>query len=214
MSVRKQDEPELYAKIEQQNLIRQYELLANCIEIGLRKGIEAFDKYTLWALNAAAVANISQFGGRYREEPIYVGNHKPPHFKDVPNHMDRFFSIVHENWTINPHPTLIAAYALWRLNWIHPFVEGNGRTARAACYYLLCMRQNKLLLGKRTVPERIKEDRKPYVEGLRAADAAWDEGDYNVTVLATYLQKLLREQIADVDNDVTPTQTPTPAQGS
>ncbi|MGA2687978.1 MAG: Fic family protein [Candidatus Korobacteraceae bacterium] len=214
MSVRKQDEPELYAKIEQQNLIRQYELLANCIEIGLRKGIEAFDKYTLWALNAAAVANISQFGGRYREEPIYVGNHKPPHFKDVPNHMDRFFSIVHENWTINPHPTLIAAYALWRLNWIHPFVEGNGRTARAACYYLLCMRQNKLLLGKKTVPERIKEDRKPYVEGLRAADAAWDEGDYNVTVLATYLQKLLREQIADVDNDVTPTQTPTPAQGS
>ena len=213
MSVRKQDEPELYAKIEQQNLIRQYELLANCIEIGLRKGIEAFDKYTLWALNAAAVANISQFGGRYREEPIYVGNHKPPHFKDVPNHMDRFFSIVHENWTINPHPTLIAAYALWRLNWIHPFVEGNGRTARAACYYLLCMRQNKLLLGKKTVPERIKEDRKPYVEGLRAADAAWDEGDYNVTVLATYLQKLLREQIADVDNDVTPTQTPTPAQG-
>ena len=214
MSVRKQDEPELYAKIEQQNLIRQYELLANCIEIGLRKGIEAFDKYTLWALNAAAVANISQFGGRYREEPIYVGNHKPPHFKDVPNHMDRFFSIVHENWTINPHPTLIAAYALWRLNWIHPFVEGNGRTARTACYYLLCMRQNKLLLGKKTVPERIKEDRKPYVEGLRAADAAWDEGDYNVTVLATYLQKLLREQIADVDNDVTPTQTPTPAQGS
>ena len=161
MSVRKQDEPELYAKIEQQNLIRQYELLANCIEIGLRKGIEAFDKYTLWALNAAAVANISQFGERYREEPIYVGNHKPPHFKDVPNHMDRFFSIVHENWTINPHPTLIAAYALWRLNWIHPFVEGNGRTARAACYYLLCMRQNKLLLGKKTVPERIKETGSP-----------------------------------------------------
>src|ERR1035441_3363387 len=72
--------------------------------------------------------------------------------------IDRFFSIVHENWTINQHPTLIAAYALWRLNWIHPFVEGNGRTARAACYYLLCMRQNKLLLGKKTVPERIKED--------------------------------------------------------
>ncbi len=204
MSVRKQDDPALYAKIEQQNLIRQYELLANCIEIGLRKGIEAFDKYTLWALNAAAVANISQFGGRYREEPIYVGNHKPPHFKDVPNHMDRFFSIVHENWTINPHPTLIAAYALWRLNWIHPFVEGNGRTARAACYYLMCMRQKKLLLGKKTVPERIKEDRVPYVDGLRAADAAWDNGDYNVTVLATYLQRLLREQIADVENETTP----------
>ncbi|HSY92595.1 MAG TPA: hypothetical protein VK812_14560 [Candidatus Binatus sp.] len=69
--------------------MRQYDLLSNCVEIGLEKGIEAFDKYTLWALNYAAVANIAQFGG-HREEPIYVGKHNPPHFKDVPNLMDRF----------------------------------------------------------------------------------------------------------------------------
>ena len=70
MSVREKDDPALYAKIEEQNLLRQYDLLANCIEIGLKKGVEFFDKYTLWALNYAAVSNISQFGGRYREEPI------------------------------------------------------------------------------------------------------------------------------------------------
>jgi fido (protein-threonine AMPylation protein) len=131
MSVREKDNPALYTKIQEQNLLRQYDLLSNCIEIGLQKGIEAFDKYTLWTLNYVAVANIAQFGGRYREEPIYVGNHKPPHFKEVPDLMDRFFSLIHENWS-NPkmdHPTLLPAYALWRLNWIHPFVEGNGRTA-------------------------------------------------------------------------------------
>ncbi|MGA7851585.1 MAG: hypothetical protein WCA13_21000, partial [Terriglobales bacterium] len=55
-----------------------HDLLTNCIEIGLEKGIEAFDKYTLWALNYAAVANIAQFGGRFREEPIYVSDHVPP----------------------------------------------------------------------------------------------------------------------------------------
>ena len=114
------------------------------------KGIEFFDKYTLWALNYAAVANISQFGGRYREEPIYVGNYFPPHFKEVPNQMDRFFSVVHENWEILDHPTMIPAYALRRLNWIHPFVEGNGRTAGAACYYLLCLKQGRLLPGKKS----------------------------------------------------------------
>ena len=81
MSVREKDNPVLFAKIQEQNLLRQYDLLSNCIEIGLEKGIEAFDKYTLWALNYAAVANISQFGGRYREEPIYVGNHKPATFQ-------------------------------------------------------------------------------------------------------------------------------------
>jgi hypothetical protein len=102
MSVRKTDNPTLYAKIEEQNLLRQYDLLLNCIEIGLEKGIEAFDKYTLWSLNAAAVANIAQFGGRYRKGPIYVGSHRPPHFRNVPDEMDRFFMKIGIWWLTQP----------------------------------------------------------------------------------------------------------------
>ena len=199
MSVRESDNPGLYAKIQEKNLLRQYDLLLNCIEIGFAKGIEAFDKYTLWSLNAAAVANIAQFGGRYREEPIYVGRHLPPHFKDVSHEMDRFFSLIHENWDVQGHPTTLAAYALWRLNWIHPFVEGNGRTARAACYYLLCMRQGRLLPGKKIVPERIRENRTPYYAALQDADRHWNEGHFNVSSLATYLEGLLADQLADED---------------
>lgn len=164
---------------------------------------------SLWALNYAAVANIAQMGGRYREDPISVGNHRTPHFKDVPNHMDRFFSLVHENWTIQDHPTLLAAYALWRLNWIHPFVEGNGRTARAACYYLICMKQGRLLPGKKTVPERIRENRAPYIDALRAADAAWHDGRYDVTQLAVYLEGLLQDQLSEPAD--TPVVVPEPA---
>jgi fido (protein-threonine AMPylation protein) len=197
MSVREKDNPVLFAKIQEQNLLRQYDLLSNCIEIGLEKGIEAFDKYTLWALNYAAVSNISQFGGRYREEPIYVGDHKPPHFKDVPNEMDRFFSVIHENWTIMDDPTTLPAYALWRLNWIHPFVEGNGRTARAACYYLICLRQGKLLGGKKIVPERIRENRQPYYDALKDSDEAWKNGDFDVNQLSDYLGVLLLGQLTE-----------------
>ena len=199
MSVREKDNPTLFAKIQEQNLLRQYDLLSNCIEIGMEKGIESFDKYTLWALNYVAVANIAQFGGRYREEPIYVGNHFPPHFKEVPDEMDRFFSVVHENWTILDHPTLIPAYALWRLNWIHPFVEGNGRTARAACYYLICMKHGELLRGRKIVPERIRENRQPYYDALRAADHAWDHGHFDVAQLADYLSSLLTAQLNDAN---------------
>ena len=90
----------------------------------------------LWDLKHVAVANISQFGGRFREEPIYVGTHKPPHFRDVPELMDQFISSFHENW-YDWTATELAAYGLWRLNWNYPFMEGNGRTARAASYYLL-----------------------------------------------------------------------------
>ena len=197
MSVRESDNPDLYARVQEQNLLRQYDLLLNCIEIGLAKGIEAFDKYTLWSLNAAAVANIAQFGGRYREEPIYVGNHLPPHFKDVSNEMDRFFSLIHENWDVLDHPTLLPAYALWRLDWIHPFVEGNGRTARAACYYLLCMRQGMLLPGSKIVPERIRENRAPCYAALKDADHHWNNGHFNVSKLAEHLGGILAGQLSE-----------------
>ena len=203
MSVREKDNPALYTKIQEQNLLRQYDLLSNCIEIGLEKGIESFDKYALWALNYAAVANIAQFGGRFREDPIYVGNHRPPHFKEVPHLMDQFFSMVHENWTVVDHPTYLAAYALWRLNWIHPFVKGNGRTARAACYYLICLKQGSLLPGKKIVPERIRDNRNEYVASLRAADDAWDNGQLDVTRLAAYLAELLKSQL-DESSEASP----------
>jgi len=112
VSVREADNPALFARVQERNLLRQYDLLTNCIEIGLSKGIEAFDKYTLWSLNAAAVANIAQFGGRFREAPIYVGNHIPPHFERVPDHVDQFLSVIHENWTVDDHPTRLPAFAL------------------------------------------------------------------------------------------------------
>src|SRR5438309_9328539 len=115
MAVREADDRVLFARVQEQNLLRQYDLLANCVEIGISKGIEAFDKYTLWSLNATAVANIAQFGGRFREQPIYVGRHTPPHFKEVPNLVDHFISVVHENWDLIDDPTTLPAYALWRL---------------------------------------------------------------------------------------------------
>jgi len=47
MAVREHDDPVLFKDVSDKNQARQYDLLLNCIEIGLKKGIEAFDKYTL-----------------------------------------------------------------------------------------------------------------------------------------------------------------------
>ena len=196
MFVLEEEDRELYNRIQEQNLNRQYELLTNCIEIGIKKGAIAFDKYMLWALNHVAVANISQFGGRFRVEPIYVGDHRPPHFNDVADWMDRFISTVQENWFVWT-PTELAAYGLWRLNWIHPFIEGNGRTARAACYYLLCVRSGSLLPGRKILPERIRGSRHGYEEALRAGDHAWDAGHLDFTRMEEYLAALVQTQLED-----------------
>jgi Fic family protein len=203
MLVRRQDDRVLYRMMQEKNLLRQYDYLMNCIEIGISHGPIAFDKYFIWSLNHIAVANISQFGGRFRIEPIYVGNHVPPHFKDVPDLMDRFVSFIHENW-FNISPTQLASYGLWRLNWIHPFTEGNGRTARAVCYYLLCARTVALLKGSKIVPERIREDRTPYVNALRAADQAWNDGHYDLSAMDAYLASLAQQQMLDANGSAAP----------
>ncbi len=198
MFILEEEHPELFERIQEQNLDRQYDLLTNCIEIGLLKGPASFDKYLLWSLNHVAVANISQFGGRFRREPVYVGNHKPPHFNDVPDWMDRFISTVQENWYAWTASEL-AAYGLWRLNWVHPFIEGNGRTARAACYFLLCVRSGSILPGSKILPERIRENREEYEAALIAADRAWDAGNLDFRRMENYLAGLLMEQLQDID---------------
>ncbi|MET0483503.1 MAG: Fic family protein [Aestuariivirgaceae bacterium] len=196
MVVLEEDDPDLFEEVQGENLLRQYNLLRTCIELGLRQGPFALDKYTIWALNHVAVANISQFGGRFREEPICVSQHVPPHFREVPSLMDRFLSTIHENWHLWS-PTELGAYALWRLNWIHPFIEGNGRTARAVCYYLLCARSGTVLPGRKIVPERIREDRKPYYQALKGCDIAWEAGRLDLSAMEDYLAGLLQAQLED-----------------
>lgn len=110
--------------------------------------------------------------------------------------MDRFISFIHENWCALT-ATQLAAYALWRMLWIHPFIEGNGRTARAICYYLLCVRIGRLLPGKVIVSERIRDNLGPYYYALRKADEAWEAGHYDLGDLATYLGGLLEDQLRD-----------------
>ena len=93
----------------------------------------------------------------------------------------------------------MAGYGLWRLNWIHPFIEGNGRTARAVCYYLLCVRSGSLLPGRKIVPERIRDSREPYIHALREVDKIWAAGNLDLSAMESYLSGLLEAQLRDAD---------------
>jgi hypothetical protein len=61
----------------------------------------------------------------------------------------------------------------------------------------MCLRQGKILGGKKIVPERIRENRDGYVAALQAADRAWDNGDYDLGPMAKYLGELLMGQLRD-----------------
>jgi hypothetical protein len=62
------------------------------------------------------------------------------------------------------------------------------------------MRHGKLLKGKKIVPERIRENRKPYYAALHAADKAWESGHFDVSELDAYLQGLLKAQLSEDNN--------------
>lgn len=91
-------------------------------------------------LNRLAVERIIANPGAYRQTPMEIGKskHQPPRWEDVPELVDEMCEYVARNW--HRSAVHLAAYLLWRVNWIHPFSDGNGRTARAISYLVLCVR--------------------------------------------------------------------------
>ena len=119
---------------------------------------------------------------------MQVGEFTPPAYYRVPALMDDFVNEVNRRWE-TANPIRLASYCLWRLNYIHPFINGNGRTARALCYYAICLKAGGLLPGAPLLPELILQNRPALVGHLRAADA----GDLGG--LDNFVTQLLAEQI-------------------
>jgi Fic family protein len=93
-----------------------------------------------------------------------------------------------------------AAFALWRINWIHPFKNGNGRTARAFCYACLSARLGVILPGTTTVIDQIMLTRADYEAAIRAADqaAAVDASARDLAQMKDYINRLLQIQINSI----------------
>src|SRR5437660_648445 len=90
----------------------------------------------------------------------------------------------------------LAAYLMWRLNWIHPFRDGNGRTSRAVSYLILTIRLGQILGGKPTIADQIVDNKDPYYKALDDADAAWKENRLDLTAMEKLLNRLLEVQLA------------------
>jgi Fic family protein len=86
---------------------------------------------------------------------------------------------------------------MWRLNWIHPFADGNGRTARTVSYVVLGVRSGFILPGTPTIPDQIVSDRRGYFNALDQADAAWKkDGRLDLTAMDELLAGMLAKQLA------------------
>lgn len=135
--------------------------------------------------------------GTFRNTPVTIGGsrHQPPHEAFVADEIQSMCEYVNSNWDTKSAAHL-AAYVLWKMNWIHPFSDGNGRTARAVSYVVLSTKLDRLLPGTPTIPEQIAVDKQPYYNGLEAADKAWAAGEQaDVTALESMLNHMLAAQL-------------------
>lgn len=184
----------VYQSLAVSNGLRQYDFLKSVVEAAAAVGRPFLSQQLLKALNFQAIVCLHTNAGEYRPCAVTVGKHNPPEHYRVQALMEDFINNVNRYWD-RTDPVLLAAFVLWRLNYIHPFINGNGRTARAACYFVLCVHVGKWLPGETILPELIKRDRREYVEALQEADAAADAGGMDVTHLHTFLTRLIAEQL-------------------
>lgn len=131
---------------------------------------------------------------------IGKSKHTPPAAHLVPGLIEEMCEEVMERFT-SDSALHLCAFVMWRLNWIHPFTDGNGRTSRALAYYVLCAKVGYLLPGHKTVPEQIAADKPPYYEALEAADAALEAGSLNLSGLEALLGGQLAEQLLSAYQD-------------
>lgn len=91
----------------------------------------------------------------YRKGQVFISGTKyiPPTAEDVPDYMVAFVAELAEKQGIL-HPVEFAAYAHRRLVDIHPFQDGNGRTARLLMNLILINRGYCIVL----IPPVLRHD--------------------------------------------------------
>ncbi len=101
---------------------------------------------TLKKLHSLTVNRLidEEYVGVYRDKQVIIkgvdGNQvafRPPHSSEVPFLLADFFAWLNSEEATAIHPILRAAITHYQLVNIHPFVEGNGRTARAMATLVL-----------------------------------------------------------------------------
>jgi Fic family protein len=194
---------ELLAQQEARNGLRQFDAVVEMVEYFLHPDRPfRLRPSHLLSLHRIALEGISSYAGNWRPAGIEIGGskHRPVGAHQVPELVEDMCEYVNGNWG-QRNSLHLCSYVMWRLNWIHPFTDGNGRTARAASYLVLCLRIGYLLPGKKTIPDQISDDKTPYYKALESADQAYLEGRIDLSAMEELLSGMLAKQLVAVHED-------------
>ncbi|CAG5013080.1 hypothetical protein DYBT9275_05333 [Dyadobacter sp. CECT 9275] len=138
-----------------------------------------FDISLILNIHRTAFGELYDWAGKWRTIEVQVGKLTPPHPSQVPNLMYQYADDVNYRLKFVQEKVEVAellAYLHHRFVWIHPFNNGNGRTAR------LLLNAAAMLKGFEPVQlyHREGEARKEYIQALRKADGGDAHGLTNL----------------------------------
>jgi Fic family protein len=190
-------DPRARAEAEARNGLRQFDAGVQIIQSALERGAFKLRLSLILGLHREALAGISVFAGNFRPAGVRIegSKHEPVGAHLVPGLVEEMCDYVNEHWE-QATPLHLAAYLMWRLNWIHPFADGNGRTSRIVSYVVLSIRAGAVLPGTPTIPDQIVGNRARYFAALDAADEAWKRDVVDVSAMEELLSALLAKQLA------------------
>lgn len=196
---------EAIARQEVANGVRQFGLALELIREHVKDPERPFRlrPFHVLKLHAEALRDIHPLAGTFRNTAVKIGGskHAPPEAAMVSEEVSYLCDYVNEHFD-KANAEHLAAYVLWKLNWIHPFSDGNGRTSRAVSYVVMSIKLDSLLPGKPTIPEQIASDKRPYYDALEAADRAWAAtGKVDVSDLEAMLDAMLAKQLLATANE-------------
>ncbi|PDT39799.1 MULTISPECIES: Fic family protein [Sinorhizobium] len=188
------------AEAEARNGLLQFDVACKMIVDAIEKGSAWKLRLSMFlALHREALQGISNYAGSFRPAAVEIqgSRHKPVDAYQVPELIEDLCEYVNNNWE-SKTAIHLASYVMWRLNWIHPFSDGNGRTSRMVSYLVLCVKEGLLLPGRNTIPDQIVDNRGPYFEALEAADAAIENGELDLSKMEDLIESMLAVQLASV----------------
>lgn len=192
-------DPTELAEKEANNALEQFDYAMSEVDRWISSGKPNLKVSILLNLHRYALDGIDTFAGNFRPASVAIkgSEHEPISNIDVPRYVEEMLEYLSDNWKESTAIHL-ASYVMWRLNWIHPFADGNGRTSRILSYMVLCGRLNQVLPGTNTIPEQISKNKKPYYDALESADKKYKKGNIDVREMEGLLEKYLASQLISI----------------
>lgn len=151
-------------------------------------------------LNRCAIAGLDAYAGVWRPGDVEIEKsaHTPPGAHLVPELVEELCDYVNDNWE-TATAVHLSSMVMWRLNWIHPFTDGNGRTSRATAYLVLCAKSGSWLPGRdaNTITDQILKNRGPYYEALETADAEYNREKSLTQTTVAKMEELVAAMLAE-----------------